>query len=76
MMTQLNGLVVENVKEHLFSSDRLARIPEALVKREGAKDEAVQKRRSALEAKIEGHDDRLKRLYRAIERASSSSTMI
>jgi site-specific DNA recombinase len=66
-MAQLDGLVVENVKEHLFGSDRLARILEALIGREGAKDQAVQKRRSALEAEIAGHDDRLKRLYRAIE---------
>ena len=64
---RLEGLVVENVKEHLFGRDRLARILEALIEREGARDEAVQKRRSALEAEIAGHDDRLKRLYRAIE---------
>ena len=64
---RLDGLIIENVKEHLFSGDRLARILEALVEREGAKDQAVHERRASLQAEITSGDDRLKRLYRAIE---------
>jgi hypothetical protein len=64
---RLDGLIIENVKEHLFSGDRLPRILEALVEREGAKDQAVHERRASLQAEITSGDDRLKRLYRAIE---------
>ena len=64
---RLDGLIIENVKEHLFSGDRLARILEALVERQGAKDQAVHERRASLQAEITSRDDRLKRLYRAIE---------
>ena len=64
---RLDGLIIENVKEHLFSGDRLARILEALVEREGAEDQAVHQRRASLQAEITSRDDRLKRLYRAIE---------
>src|SRR4029453_12515119 len=38
-MAKLDGLIVDNVKEHLFAGDRLARILEALVERQGAKDQ-------------------------------------
>jgi hypothetical protein len=51
----------------MFSGDRLARILEALVERQGAKDQAVHERRASLQAEITNRDDRLKRLYRAIE---------
>jgi site-specific DNA recombinase len=64
---RLDGLIIENVKEHLFSGDRLGRILEALVERQGAKDQAVHERRASLQAEITNRDDRLKRLYRAIE---------
>jgi hypothetical protein len=66
-MARLDALIVDNVKEHLFGGDRLARILDALIDRQGAKDQAVEGRRSALEAEIAGREDRLKRLYRAIE---------
>ena len=66
-MARLDGLIVDNVKEHLFAGDRLARILDALVERQGAKDQAVQDRRASLEGEIASRDDRLKRLYRAIE---------
>jgi site-specific DNA recombinase len=38
-----------------------------LIERQGAKDQALEGRRTALEAEIASRDDRLKRLYRAIE---------
>ena len=66
-MAKLDGLIVDNVKEHLFAGDRLARILDALVERQGAKDQALQDRRASLEGEIASRDDRLKRLYRAIE---------
>ena len=66
-MAKLDVLIVDNVKEHLFGGDRLARILEALVERQGSQDQAVQSRRVSLEAEVANRDDRLKRLYRAIE---------
>ena len=66
-MAKLDGLIVDNVKEHLFAGDRLARILDALVERQGAKDQALQDRRDLSGGEIASRDDRLKRLYRAIE---------
>jgi site-specific DNA recombinase len=66
-MAKLDGLIVDNVKEHLFAGDRLARILEALVERQGAKDQALQDRRASLEGEMANRDGCLKRLYRAIE---------
>ena len=66
-MVRLDGLIVDNVKEQLFGADRLARILEALVERQGSQDRSVQARRASLEAEIAGRGDRLNRLYRAIE---------
>ena len=66
-MVRLDGLIVDNVKEQLFGADRLARILEALVERQGGQDRSVQARRTSLEAEIAGRGDRLNRLYRAIE---------
>ena len=43
-MTKLDGLIVENVKEHLCSSDWLATVLGALAERQSAKDQATQKR--------------------------------
>jgi hypothetical protein len=63
-MARLDELIVDNVKEHLFGGDRLAGILDALVERQGAKDQAVEGRRTALEAEIASSDDRLRRLYR------------
>ncbi len=66
-MARLDALIVDNVKEHLFGGARLARVLDALVERQCAKDQAVEVRRTAVEAEIASRDDRLKRLYRAIE---------
>jgi site-specific DNA recombinase len=66
-MAKLDDLIIENVKDRLFSPGRLTNILDALVDRQGAKDSAVQDRRSALEAELVQKDEKLKRLYRAIE---------
>jgi DNA invertase Pin-like site-specific DNA recombinase len=66
-MATLDDLVVDNVRQHLFTEDRLAEVLAALIERQGAKDKAGQDRLAALEAEIADHDDRLRRLYRAIE---------
>jgi hypothetical protein len=55
------------VKKRLFADNRLAKILGALFERQSAKDQATQKRRGKLEAEVTNCDDRLKRLYRAIE---------
>jgi hypothetical protein len=66
-MAKLDQLIIDNVKERFLGGDRLARILDALVEREAAKDEAVQERVRSLSAEVLDRDDRLKRLYRAIE---------
>ncbi|MBV8408189.1 MAG: recombinase zinc beta ribbon domain-containing protein, partial [Alphaproteobacteria bacterium] len=64
---KLDALVVENVKEHLFGADRLARVLEALIERQGSQDRAVQERRASLEGELGNLRQKLSRLYRAIE---------
>jgi site-specific DNA recombinase len=66
-MPRLDELVVDNVRTHLFSDDRLTLVLGALIERQGAKERASQGRINTLEAEVASHDDRLKRLYRAIE---------
>ena len=66
-MEKLDDLVVANVKEQLFAPDRLAVILESLVERQGAKEQAVQDRRAALEGELNAKQGKLSRLYRAIE---------
>jgi site-specific DNA recombinase len=66
-MARLDSLVVNNVKERLLTPKRLTNILQALIERQGAKDLAVQGRRSALEAEVAIKNDKLKRLYLAIE---------
>jgi hypothetical protein len=62
-MAKLDSLVVNNVKERLLTPKRLTNILQALIERQGAKDLAVQGRRSALEAEVAIKNDKLKRLY-------------
>jgi site-specific DNA recombinase len=64
---RLDDLIIDNVKENLFGGERLSRILDALIQRQGGQNSAVQARRAALEAEMAGRDDRLRRLYRAIE---------
>jgi site-specific DNA recombinase len=66
-MSTLDDLVIANVKERLFTPRRLEIILEGLVAMQASRDSEVQKRRSALEADLTNTNDRLSRLYRAIE---------
>ena len=66
-MAKLDALIVENVKDRLLGPGRLTKILEALVSRQGAKASVVEDRRTALEAELVQKDEKLKRLYRAIE---------
>ena len=66
-MAKLDGLVIENVKERLFTPERLTRILESLFERQRAKNRAVEDRRAALAAELAATNEKLNRLYRAIE---------
>jgi site-specific DNA recombinase len=66
-MEKLDDLVVANVKDRLFTPGRLAVILESLVQRKGAKVQAVLDRRATLEGELNAKQDKLTRLYRAIE---------
>ena len=66
-MAKLDGLVIENIKERLFTPERLARILESLFERQCAKNRAVEGRRAALMAELAAVNEKLNRLYRAIE---------
>src|SRR5207342_3489193 len=66
-MAKLDELIIENVKGRLLAPERLTNILEALVDRQDEMDSAIQGRRAALEAELVQINDRLKRLYRAIE---------
>jgi hypothetical protein len=65
-MAKLDALVINNVKERLLTPRRLTEILQALIERQ-TKDLAVQGRCSALEAEVVTKNDKLNRLYRAIE---------
>ena len=64
---RLDGLVIDAVKAQLFKPERLTSILETLIERQGAKETAVQERRAGLEADLAHKDERLGRLYKAIE---------
>jgi len=66
-MAKLDALVINNVKERLLTPRRLTEILQALIERQSSKDLAVQGRCSALEAEVATRNDKLNRLYRAIE---------
>ena len=66
-MSKLDNLIIDNIKQRLFTSERLTRILESLVERQGDKDRAVQDRRAALKMELAAKDEKLKRLYRALE---------
>ena len=66
-MARLDDLVIANVKEHLFAPKRLEVILEGLVAMQASKDGEVQKRRATLEAELTNTNDKIGRLYRAIE---------
>jgi site-specific DNA recombinase len=66
-MASLDDLVLANVKDRLLKPGRLANILEALIDRQSVKESAVQNRRLALEAELIQKNEKLKRLYTAIE---------
>jgi site-specific DNA recombinase len=66
-MAKLDDLVIANVREHLFAPKRLEVILEGLVAMQSSKDGEVQKRRAALEAELANTNDKIGRLYRAVE---------
>lgn len=66
-MGKLDSLIVDNIKQTLLAPERLAHILGALLERQGHKDRAVQGRRVALKAELTSKEEKLKRLYRAIE---------
>ena len=63
----LDDLIIDNVKQRLFTSERLARILESLIERQEDKDRAEQDRRAALKTELAAKEEKLRRLYRALE---------
>ena len=66
-MPKLDALVLENVKQQLLVTERLATILGAIMERRSQQGQAVVDRRKALEAEIVQKKEQLARLYRAIE---------
>ena len=66
-MAKLDTLILEGVKSRLFEPDRMATILGALLDRQTTKDAAVEERRVALKSEMKEKDEKLNRLYRAIE---------
>ena len=66
-MAKLDGLVIDSVRERLLTRDRLAEILRGLMARQAGMDLAVRERRAALESELSTVNDKIKRLYRAIE---------
>ena len=64
---RLDHIVIEAVKDKLLQPERLAAILGALIERQGHKDVAVQERRASLRAELAQKDEKLGRLYKAIE---------
>ena len=66
-MPKLDALVLENVKQQLFTPERLTSILDALIERRSHKDQAVADRKAGLAASLAQVQDKLARLYKAIE---------
>ena len=66
-LAKLDDLVITNIRERLLRPERLSDILSALVDREAMKDAAVAERRKSLEGAISSAEEKLARLYRAIE---------
>jgi site-specific DNA recombinase len=66
-MATLDGLVIESVKERLFTPVRLTKILESLFERQRVKNRAIEDRRAALTNEFSTANEKLNRLYRAIE---------
>jgi site-specific DNA recombinase len=66
-MAKLDGIVIENVKGRLFTPERLTRMLASLFERQLAKNRAVEDRRASLAVELARINEKLNRLYRAIE---------
>ena len=66
-MGKLDELVVSNLKERLLTPERLEHILEALIERESVRDAATSDRRNSIDTEIAAKDEKIARLYRAIE---------
>jgi len=66
-MPKLDTLVLENIKQQLFTPERLTSILEAMIERRSKKDQAVADRKAGLDASLAQVQDKLARLYKAIE---------
>jgi site-specific DNA recombinase len=66
-MAKLDRLVIDNVKERLLTPERLTDILQSLLEGQRAKSRAVDDRRGALKVELTATQDKLNRLYRAIE---------
>ena len=66
-MGKLDTLILEGVKAQLLQPDRMSTILGALMDRQTTKDTAVEERRCVLKSEIKAKDEKLNRLYRAIE---------
>jgi site-specific DNA recombinase len=66
-LNKLDTLVTQAIKTELFAPERLTQILRTLIERQGQKDLGFQQRRASLEAELEQKDQKLSRLYSAIE---------
>jgi site-specific DNA recombinase len=66
-MARLDTVITNAVKERLLHPERLAVILGSLAARQNGKDKAVDDRRDALSKELKEKDEKLKRLYSAIE---------
>jgi hypothetical protein len=70
----LDEIVLTNLKQQVLAPDRIAEILRSLMERQATKSESVNRRLLTLQRESSDTEDRLKRLYRSIETASSNST--
>ena len=66
-MGKLDTLILDNVKSQLLVPDRMTSVLGALLEHQATKDTAVQERRLALKNELAQKEEKLSRLYRAIE---------
>jgi hypothetical protein len=63
----LDDIVLSNLKQRLFTPERLASMLQMLADRQSAKTDAVDRRLLSLQREVTDTDERLRRLYRSIE---------
>ena len=64
---KLDDLIIKNIKEQLLVPERLSLVLNELIKRQVRKIDGVTQRQSALEAEVALKNEKLSRLYKAIE---------